>query len=577
MDPFGRKPMSPIRSGWARPIVTLALVALALPARSGTGGLDARLSQAKTIIDRALVTATTPGLIIGVTDRRRLRMVIVRGYADLKGRVPLTRSARFEIGSVSKGFTAIALMQLAQENRFDPHAPISRYLPSFAVHSRFAPITGRALMSHTSGLPNWLADDASSRYAVIALHDFEPTYAPGAHFWYSNTGYQLLGYVLENIDRDRYARIIQRRVLDPMGMSSTSPIIDDAERTRMVVSYITWPYNGAHLEAPWFEYSGGDGNMVSNVADLCAYMRFFLNHGMGDKGRVLSANTFAILTTPILDDYAYGIGARRDPKGHLMILHGGGIAGYRAFVEAHMDEGFGVVFLGNGEMDRALRSWVLQVIASVFDDAPIPATPDSKAESTRADLAQYAGRYQLVDPGSRGVAGTGPALEFAFVQGQLFLESAHGKIPLEPMGADVFRAAGEATDGLPFVFGRGGPDGQGRVTDVSHGALWYATDKLREPVGPDAPKTYREYVGHFANNGPEGPIARVFVRNGRLMMFLYEGGPPVAEPLEPISTGVFRIGSEVYSPERAHFDAVVDGRALRLLITGVPLYRMDTP
>jgi hypothetical protein len=292
---------------------------------------------------------------------------------------------------------------------------------------------------------------------------------------------------------------------------------------------------------------------------------------------VLSAGSFSTLTTPVLEDYAYGIAVRRDNRGRRELLHGGGIAGYRVFIEVHMDEGFGVVFLSNGEIDRTLRGWILQVFAAAFDDIPIPAPPPGVASPMRPDLAEYAGRYRLAGSGSGSATRTGAALEFVFAHNELFLRSAHRNIPLARMGADVFRVAGEETDGLPFVFGREGPDGQGRVTDVSHGALWYATDKFPEPQGPGTPRGYGAFVGHFVNYADEGPVARVFVRNGQLIILLYEGGPPDEEPLEPISANVFRIGKEAYSPERARFDTVIDGRALRLLITGVPLYRADTP
>jgi hypothetical protein len=91
------------------------------------------------------------------------------------------------------------------------------------------------------------------------------------------------------------------------------------------------------------------------------------------------------------------------------------------------------------------------------------------------------------------------------------------------------------------------------------------------------PKEYDAFIGHFVNNGPEGPVARVYVRNGKLMMMVAMDEDAAPEPLEPLGPGIFRIGKEDYSPERARFDTLVDGHALRLLITGVPLYRKDTP
>jgi D-alanyl-D-alanine carboxypeptidase len=552
----------------------MALCVLALPARAVTADVDAKLTEAATAIDQALSHYSMPGLVIGITDRHGLRKVIVHGYGDLKTRKPLTAESRFAIGSISKAFTAIALMQVSQESRFDPHAPITRYLPSLVIHSQFAPITGHDLLSHTSGLPNYLPDSASSRYAAMELGTFEPAYAPGAHWWYSNTGFQLLGYVLENIEHEPYTKILRHRVLEPIGMISTSPIIDDAERDRMVVSYVRWPYDGSYVEAPWFEYSAGDGSLVANVADMSAYVRFILNRGAGDKGRVLSESTFATLTTPVLEDYAYGLWVRKE-DGHAVIGHTGSIGGFHAAVEAHMDEGFGLVFLCNAAIDQELKKWVVKVATAAYAGAALPQPPAPNAQSTQADLHEYAGQFRLAGSGASGAEAA--TLQFVSVQDRLFLKTEHANIPLERMGTNLFRAAGDAVGFYPFVFGRSGTEGKGKVTNVSQGALWYAAAGFPESLQPTTPKEYASYVGHFVNNGPEGPVARVFIRNGRLMMLLSEDEDATAESLEPLGPGQFRIGKADYSPERARFDTLVEGHALRLFVSGVPLYRKDIP
>jgi D-alanyl-D-alanine carboxypeptidase len=554
-------------------LATMALCLLALPGRGATDDVNAKLTEAAAAIDQALEHSSIPGLVVGITDRHALRKVIMHGYADLKTRKPLTADSRFAIGSISKAFTAIALMQVSQEHRFDPQAPITRYLPSLVVHSRFAPITGHDLMSHTSGLPNYLPDSASSRYAAIELKDFEPSYAPGAHWWYSNTGFQLLGYVLENIEHEPYTKIVRRRVLDPIGMASTSAIIDDAERERMVVSYVRWPYDGSFVEAPWFEYSAGDGSIVADVADMSAYVRFILNRGVGDKGRVLSESTFATLTTPVLEDYAYGLWVRKE-NGRTVISHPGSIGGFHAAIEAHVEDGFGLVFLCNAGIDEGLEKWIVSTVTAAFEGAALPASPAASAEPTQPDPREYAGQFQLA---GSNVSGAGATLTFVVVQDHLFLKNEHGSIPLERMGTDLFRATGDAAGFLPFVFGRSGKDGKGKLTSVSHGAQWYAASGFPDPILTAAPKEYASYVGHFVNNGPEGPVARVFVRNGRLMMLLSEDEDAVPEPLEPVAPALFRIGKAEYSPERARFDTVIDGQALRLFVSGVPLYRKDIP
>jgi D-alanyl-D-alanine carboxypeptidase len=163
----------------------------------------------------------------------------------------------------------------------------------------------------------------------------------------------------------------------------------------------------------------------------------------------------------------------------------------------------------------------------------------------------------------------------------LALQRPDGNEVLERMGPDVFRERDPGGDNLPFFFFRSGDGRTGRVTDVSHGAEWYAGKDFTGTVAPAAPAAYAAYVGHYAHHGPEGPAARVFVRNGTLMMASgYDGPPPAApEPLVPVGGEVFRPGKAdvAYNPERVRFETIEGGRALRLTKTGVPLYRMETP
>src|SRR5262245_17910722 len=136
----------------------------------------------------------TPGMALAITSRDRLLHVGAFGFANLPAQRPVTRDTLFEIGSISKSFTSIALLQLRDEHRFDPQAPIARYLPWFSVKTKYAPITGHHLMTHTAGLPRDRDDVPSSPFQAYAVRDREMGYAPGSHFAYSNVGYQVLGY-----------------------------------------------------------------------------------------------------------------------------------------------------------------------------------------------------------------------------------------------------------------------------------------------------------------------------------------------------------------------------------------------
>jgi len=320
---------------------TLALCLLALPGRAATDGVNAKLTEAAAAIEQALEHSSMPGLVVGITDRHELRKVIVHGYGDLKTRKPLTADSLFAIGSISKAFTAIALMQIGQEHRFEPHAPITRYLPSLVVHSRFAPITGHDLMSHTSGLPNYLPDSASSRYAAIELKDFEPSYAPGTHWWYSNTGFQLLGYALE-ISNMNLIRKFFGAACSILSVWHRPP---RSSMTRNASAWWSAMCAGLMTEDSSKRHGSNTRGRRQHRCECGGHVGLRAIHpqsGAGDKGRVLSESAFATLTTPVLENYAYGLWVRKE-NGRTVISHTGSIGGFHAAIEAHMEDGFGLV------------------------------------------------------------------------------------------------------------------------------------------------------------------------------------------------------------------------------------------
>jgi len=528
--------------------------------------VQARLSKAYAAIDQAVAASRAPGMVVGITDRRELQKVIVHGYSDLKSRVPLKPDSRFAIGSISKSFTAIALMQLFDEGRFDPDAPITRYLPWFKVKSKFAPIEGRHLLSHTAGLPNYLADLSSSRYAAYELRDFDSSYTPGTHFWYSNTGFQILGYALESIEHAPYHTIIERRILKPLGMSDTVAVIDDSQRANMAVSYQRWPYNDAYVEAPWFEYAASDGSIVSTAADMCAYARFILHRGASNHGKLLSDKSFQLLTTPGLDDYGFGLWIRHT-DGDTVISHSGGIAGFNSFVEAHMNDGFALVFLGNGGLDPVFDQWISDTIKAAYRGTPWPDRP-ARHSAANAPTVQYANTYSAAD---------GQKLEFISTGTGLALRRTDSTVPLLRMGRDTFRTPTDDPNSFPFIFGRAEARPDAKVVEVSHGAEWYASGDYAGAAKAATPPEYLAYVGHYENHNPEGPSVRIYVRNGHLMALLGGEVPATGNhALKPLGQGTFRPAEPSYNPERYRFDTIIENHAIRLVISGTPLYRVDT-
>lgn len=533
------------------------LLSLSLILAFGTGA-TAQTDIAQSALDdvRAMVEAAPGdlGLVVAVTDRDRMRLVATRGYADIARKQSVTPDTRFAIGSISKSFTAIALMQMADERRFDPDAPIARYLPDFHPRSAFAPITGHALMTHTSGLPNYLAHVASMRFLIAALGDFEPPYAPGAHFWYSNAGYQLLGYAAEAVDGRPFPLILQQRVLDPLGMTATAPQIDDRQRGRIANSYVRTS-DGTYAEAPWFDYLSADGAIVSNAADMGAYARMLLMRGKTPAGQLISARAFDRFATPLLDDYGYGVDVL---EGGRVLAHSGSIAGFQAYLVAHLDEGFAVVFLSNGPLDKALRERIVRRLSKA---GTAPETVPSS--SVWPDAESFAGRFVRADGHALVFKVNAPA-ELALIDGD-------AAMPLARLGKQAWGHYLTPEGPRAFLFFR---DAAGVVTDVSEGVSGYARQGTSVPPAP-IPATYGSLVGRYAAHGEEGPGVRIFVRGGQLTMAYADAS--IAMPLVEETPGRFRFAKPEYAPEWLTFDTLIGGQAQRLTFSGVPLYRIDLP
>jgi CubicO group peptidase (beta-lactamase class C family) len=419
-----------------------------------------------------------PALVIAVTDRNRTLGVIAHGHADIKTRMPATTESLFPIGSIGKSFTAMTLMELFDEGRFDPRAPFATYLPWFKVHSSPAPITGHHLLTHTAGIPRYRADLASTEFAAYWLRNYDVPYAPGTHYWYSNLGFQTLGYALEKIEHAPLHSIIERRILDRIGMSASTAIIDDALRTRLPVSYLIWPYGNQLVEQPWFEYNAGDGAIVSTGQDMAKYVRVLLNRGALPADRLISEAAFRLMTTPFRDDYAYGLGVRTI-DGDTVLRHTGGIAGFNSVMEVHVNDGYGVVLLTNGQPSRDLALWILAAVKAAVRGQPVPDLP--------------------------------------------------------------------AANTVPSVH-------------------------AREPEDVDLPVAYRPYIGRYKNQNVDDQTVRIFVRKAQLMAA--HGGED-GEPLVRVGPALFKPAKPDFNPERYRFDSIVDGVALRLAFSGMPMYRVD--
>jgi len=323
-----------------------------------------------------------------------------RGYglANVELGVPVEADTVFPICSISKPITAVLVMMLAEEGLLDLDAPVRRYLPTFdAAHDA---ITLRHLLTHTSGLKNYNAGERFLRHeGRLALPSAErlafllsqPTeFASGERYAYCNTGYVLLGFVIESVTGRRFHEVLRESVFEPCGMGQ-SLLLD--EHTIIPKRASGYELGKRGLQNAWYQaltWRGGAGGIASTVGDLIRWTEAL------ETGRLIGAESRAEMLRPVtLNDgstFDYGLGWGTGAyQGQGAYLHTGGGFGYSGELLRFPDAGATVVLLTN--LYRFPFHQVGMAIARQVLGLPEPVSRPQPLSEARA----YAGLYRSAD------------------------------------------------------------------------------------------------------------------------------------------------------------------------------------
>ncbi len=537
--------------------------------------LKEALEQIDQFAEATTKEANMPGLAIAITDRDKVLRVATFGYSDLASGTPIKTDSMFEIGSIGKSFTNIALMQLHEEGHLDLHSPVARYLPWFEVQSDYGPITTHHLMSHTSGLVTGTDVAPPGSYESWALRETRTGAPPGDYFRYSNIGYKTLGLLLETIAGEPYQNVIQARILDPLDMRNSHPVTGFETRKRTAVGYRSFyddrPEHRDHgiVPAMWMEYVAGDGCQASTAEDMATYLRMLMNHGAGSTERIMSEESFRLMTQHVIHtprwggaDYGYGL-IMADVDGHDYLGHGGGTPGFLSTIVADMTDSLGVVVLVNGNVESygvfGIATHLLKILRAGLHGEEIPSPPLAADPNLLNNATDYVGTYRA---GQQTLILTSQG-------GQLLLKHGGQHIAIEGRGNDSFYVGHPDLEHFLLEFGRSG----GKVVEAAHGADWYVADGYPGPRSFNYPKDWERYSGHYRAYNPGLSNFRIVLRKDDLLLISPTGGK---ESLVPVNDSLFRIGDDQRSPETLRFDAVVGGQALRAVYSGCPYYRINT-
>jgi CubicO group peptidase (beta-lactamase class C family) len=369
----------------------------------------ALIARLDAFLEHEMRDADIPGLAVAVVAHGEVVHARGFGTADGAGR-PVTADTPFQLASLTKAFTAVAIMQLVEEGRVDLDAPARRYLPSFSPGTpqqagMVDAITVRRLLQHVSGLPRRIDDPTSTAEGdgvdaiarrVAGLAGVPLIAAPGERYEYGNVNYEVLGQVVEAVTGRPFDEVVEQRIYEPLGMTHSHVLAEEAFADGASEGFYRWfglrtaPYRTAYPRA-----TGPAGVSFSSAADMGRWALFQLGHGP-PGATVLSPASVAALHArgPQYDDrHSYGLGwvirplwetlDEPPPDGPIttpvpdLVEHGGAWTTAHDYIGLVPERDWGVVLLANVN-DATMRTryfWtdlgLLNLLAG--GDPPVPA------------------------------------------------------------------------------------------------------------------------------------------------------------------------------------------------------------
>jgi CubicO group peptidase (beta-lactamase class C family) len=518
-----------------------------------------------------------PGLTIALTDSERTLWVGTYGHADISLKTPVKKDTLFQIGSISKSFASMVVLQMQEEGLLSIDDPVSKHLPWLKIKSKYGPVTLKHLMSHAGGLMLGTDFTMSGYSEALVLNQTPVGVKPGTHFHYSNSGYKVLGVLIEELLGLENSRALEERILRPLGMNASTASITNDIRERMATGYAPMyddrpaPSNCPLAPANWVESLTADGSICSTAPDMAKYVRLFLNRGVYPSGRMLSEQSFSAMVEKVIhpdedpptDWYSLGLSVK-DSDGHTVLAHSGGMLGFTSYMEADLDGGFGVVALMNAAVEsyrpEDVAQFAMKVCRRASERKKLPDVPRIEDPAVVENAREYGGTY----------SSDGGELKLVAQGKRLSILRDGSRFALERLEKDYFYARAEEFKLFPIRFGRKG----GKVVEMFHGGAWYRTAPYRGQVRFRTPRVWESYVGHYRTYNSWFSNFRIVLRKGQLAL-IRAGG--IEEPLTPLSGGWFRMGADKRSPERIRFDRLHKGRTMRAAMPGAEWWRTSAP
>ena len=561
---FSRRQL--VQSLAACPLVAAPVRLLAAPSPAAPEALRPAIAAIAAYAETHRRTMGVPGLTVGLTAPGLPSYPLHLGFTDMSRTYPIGPDTLFQVGSISKLMVAATIHQLAAEGKLSLDGDVRTMLPG-APWPDGAKITLQQLLDHVGGLPGDAPMFPDSGKLWFA-------YEPGKHWLYSNTGYGLLGLIVERAERAPLASVLHRRLFAPLGMTHSRGAILSADRSLYAQGYepakreVIYVNGDPLAPASWTDVTFGAGPVASTADDMTRLLRSILGAATGKGGLGLSPALGTAFTSHAVDTaggpslgiigamrYGNGLMHVADAAKRQYLHHTGGMPSFTS--SFHIDPASGVAAFASVPLGypanyrpRLLTMFAAQALTAAVAGAKLPDPPS--LAMTKVDGRNYLGSYV-------GPAGT---LQFAdFPIG--FAVIANGRSSaMIAVDEDLFATRLPGVDVLPIGFVRKDK----KVVAVTYGPDTYVSDGAAYAVPASDPALAR-LAGRYQNDSAWNLIVTVAERGGKLWLSGFQ---------EMTRTGdlQYRAG-DLWSSPRFRFADLMDGRPQTLIMDGSRLERRD--
>ena len=334
------------------------------------------LAKLEGFIQEKMAETKLPGLSIALVQGREVVWAKGFGFRDLEGGLPATPETLYAIGSVTKSFTALAILQLQERGKLSLDDPLEAHLP-LELRPQGETVRIRHLLTHSSGIPALAYAEATIRAIIgaggkwlpIAGYEDLLTFMrdagdwaltkPGERWFYLNEGYALLGYIIEKLSGLPYEEYVKEHILEPLGMSRSTFRRQEVEKDPDAATPYIISRDGRQIPSRYpYGAISSDGGLISHVLDLARYVQMFLNGGEYEGRRLLSQSSLEEMMEPRVRlpwegpfgpmHYGYGLSIIPNFLSYKLVGHGGSVLVATAYMGFVPEKEAGVALLANG-------------------------------------------------------------------------------------------------------------------------------------------------------------------------------------------------------------------------------------